>query len=192
MSSSRSSSLRRKTCSRSLRLTMPDILPRSSTTMRRRTLRSCVRRAASTSRLSDRTVIGGDVITSEATNPSAFALSLRRRRRCRRSGADVSSPRRSLKSRSDSDTTPTGIPLWSTIGTALIRFSSMRRTKCLNGVSGLATWTRVVITSATVRCRGKVIIRVSVLQRGFSRLKPSRRRGPRVGSKGLRRTGRVG
>ena len=132
-----SSSVRRKTCRRSLRLTTPAIRPLPSITTRRRTFRSCISRAASGRVAVTGTVMGGDVMSSDATTASAFVRCSRRLRTCARSSCS-SSDRRSFRSRSASETIPMGMPCWSTMGMALTRFSSIRRTSSLNGVWGPA------------------------------------------------------
>jgi hypothetical protein len=77
-----SSSDRRNTFSRSARVTIPTRAPLWSTTGRRLTSQSCIRRAAAAASSSGPTVTAGAVIRSAAVRPAALARSLRCWGRC--------------------------------------------------------------------------------------------------------------
>lgn len=150
ISSRMASSRRRKIISRSPRLTMPCSRSASSTTGSRLTFCTAMRRAASTTVHSGRAHTAGADISSSALAPSALARS-----HASMCGTGVRPDRSAwaedLRSRSASDTTPTGRSRSSTTGTAVTPLSASSWTISLNGMSRCARTTLRVMSSATVR-----------------------------------------
>ena len=149
-----SASARRKTLSRSARLTMPSSGPAGSTTGSRLIPWRWSSLAASVTVASGPIVTAGAVISSTAVSPAALARSSRWRRPWSRRPPAGPSGNSSLSSRSASETIPTTRPFSSRTGRALIRHSSIRATISLKGACSSTVRTCGVMTSRTRRPMG--------------------------------------
>ncbi|CAG7646396.1 hypothetical protein SBRY_40402 [Actinacidiphila bryophytorum] len=151
ISSRMTRSRRRNTRSRSARLTMPTSRPVSSTTGSRLTLPWSIARAACTTVHSGCATTAGLVISPSAVVAAGWMDASTGASRTAESPAG-SGCIDSLRSRSASETTPSGRSAASTTGTAVMSWSARVLTTSLNGVRAGTRTTEWVIRSLTVLC----------------------------------------